>query len=55
MSKLSIEFDQLREFDTKALHGFESQVFSALDRDAQHRREDKRKGKGKGKRKRRRP
>ena len=30
MSKLSIEFDQLRDFDTKALHGFESQVFAAL-------------------------
>ena len=51
MSKIRVNYDRLRQFDTKALHELDVSVMSALDREVRDRRE----AKGSGKKKKRVP
>ena len=51
---MALDYDNLRQYETKSLIEFENQVIGSIAREASARREDKRKGKSKGKRKRRR-
>ena len=47
MSKIKIDFDKLRQFETKTLHEMDVSVMGALDREVRDRREAKRSGKKK--------
>lgn len=47
MSKMMVNFEQLRQADTKRLLEYEHQLLGALDREIQGRREAKRSGKKK--------
>jgi hypothetical protein len=42
MSKIKVDFDTLKQFDTKLLHELDHSVISALDREVRDRREAKR-------------
>ncbi len=42
MSKIKVDYDSLKQFDTKALHELDVLVMSALDREVRDRREAKR-------------
>ena len=47
MSKIKIDFDKLKQHDTKVLHELDVSAMGALDREVRERREAKRAGKKK--------